>query len=100
MIKLDVNLSEQMQNPNIQGGAAINSLPGNATPQQHALQQLLATLKSPASPQQQQQVLSILKSNPALMAAFIKQRTAQQQQMQQQSQHVQQQQQQQVNLFN
>ncbi|KAL4648694.1 CREB-binding protein-like isoform X3 [Arapaima gigas] len=40
------------------------------------LQDLLRTLKSPSSPQQQQQVLRILKSNPQLMAAFIKQRTA------------------------
>uniref|UniRef100_W5M4A1 histone acetyltransferase n=1 Tax=Lepisosteus oculatus TaxID=7918 RepID=W5M4A1_LEPOC len=40
-----------------------------------ALQDLLRTLKSPSSPQQQQQVLNILKSNPQLMAAFIKQRT-------------------------
>nr|7OSW_A Chain A, NCBD [Homo sapiens] len=44
-----------------------------------ALQQLLQTLKSPNSPQQQQQVLHILKSNPQLMAAFIKQRSQQQQ---------------------
>lgn len=44
----------------------------NPVPQQ-ALQQLLATLKSPQTPQQQQQVLQILKSNPQLMAAFIKQ---------------------------
>uniref|UniRef100_A0A8C0IFJ1 histone acetyltransferase n=1 Tax=Bubo bubo TaxID=30461 RepID=A0A8C0IFJ1_BUBBB len=42
----------------------------------NALQDLLRTLKSPSSPQQQQQVLNILKSNPQLMAAFIKQRTA------------------------
>ncbi|KAG8433240.1 hypothetical protein GDO86_017500 [Hymenochirus boettgeri] len=42
----------------------------------NALQDLLRTLKSPSSPQQQQQVLNILKSNPHLMAAFIKQRTA------------------------
>uniref|UniRef100_A0A3Q1FDS4 histone acetyltransferase n=1 Tax=Acanthochromis polyacanthus TaxID=80966 RepID=A0A3Q1FDS4_9TELE len=47
---------------------------GNIAPS--ALQDLLRTLKSPTSPQQQQQVLSILKSNPQLMAAFIKQRTA------------------------
>ncbi|KAJ8246212.1 hypothetical protein GJAV_G00265080 [Gymnothorax javanicus] len=40
-----------------------------------ALQDLLRTLKSPSSPQQQQQVLHILKANPQLMAAFIKQRT-------------------------
>merc|ERR1740116_21548 len=39
-----------------------------------SLQQLIQALKSPQSPQQQQQVLQILKSNPSLMAAFIKQR--------------------------
>uniref|UniRef100_A0A3P8WIV3 histone acetyltransferase n=1 Tax=Cynoglossus semilaevis TaxID=244447 RepID=A0A3P8WIV3_CYNSE len=50
-------------------------IPGNIAPS--ALQELLRTLKSPSSPQQQQQVLNILKSNPHLMAAFIKQRTAQ-----------------------
>uniref|UniRef100_A0A671Y8Q0 histone acetyltransferase n=1 Tax=Sparus aurata TaxID=8175 RepID=A0A671Y8Q0_SPAAU len=49
-------------------------MPGNIAPS--ALQELLRTLKSPSSPQQQQQVLNILKSNPHLMAAFIKQRTA------------------------
>lgn len=49
-------------------------IPGNIPPS--ALQDLLRTLKSPSSPQQQQQVLNILKSNPHLMAAFIKQRTA------------------------
>ncbi|XP_068192840.1 CREB binding protein b isoform X2 [Antennarius striatus] len=49
-------------------------VPGNIAPS--ALQELLFTLKSPSSPQQQQQVLNILKSNPHLMAAFIKQRTA------------------------
>ncbi len=48
--------------------------PGAIAP--NALQDLLLTLKSPSSPQQQQQVLNILKSNPQLMAAFIKQRTA------------------------
>ncbi|XP_054865968.1 CREB-binding protein isoform X4 [Amphiprion ocellaris] len=64
----------------------------------NALQDLLRTLKSPSSPQQQQQVLNILKSNPQLMAAFIKQRTAKyhanqpQQQQQQQPQAGQQQQ--------
>ncbi|XP_013769098.1 CREB binding protein b [Pundamilia nyererei] len=66
-------------------------MPGNIAPS--ALRELLDTLKSPSSPQQQQQVLSILKSNPHLMAAFIKQRTAkyqanqpqQQQQAQQQN---------------
>nr|6ES6_B Chain B, NCBD [Homo sapiens] len=42
----------------------------------NALQDLLRTLRSPSSPQQQQQVLNILKSNPQLMAAFIKQRAA------------------------
>uniref|UniRef100_A0A8C6NTI8 histone acetyltransferase n=1 Tax=Nothobranchius furzeri TaxID=105023 RepID=A0A8C6NTI8_NOTFU len=63
----------------------------------NALQDLLRTLKSPSSPQQQQQVLNILKSNPQLMAAFIKQRTAKyhaNQPQQQQPQVGQQQQQQ------
>ncbi len=46
-----------MRNPKIEGEAAINSLPGNAT----SLQQISATLKSQASPQQKQQVLNTLK---------------------------------------
>uniref|UniRef100_A0A672NDS8 histone acetyltransferase n=1 Tax=Sinocyclocheilus grahami TaxID=75366 RepID=A0A672NDS8_SINGR len=50
---------------------------------------LLRTLKSPSSPQQQQQVLNILKSNPHLMAAFIKQRTAKYQASQPQQQNPQ-----------
>uniref|UniRef100_A0A671K317 histone acetyltransferase n=1 Tax=Sinocyclocheilus anshuiensis TaxID=1608454 RepID=A0A671K317_9TELE len=49
-------------------GAAAGNLP------QGALQDLLRTLRSPSSPLQQQQVLNILRSNPQLMAAFIKQR--------------------------
>ncbi|KAJ8298017.1 hypothetical protein KUTeg_024548 [Tegillarca granosa] len=53
--------------------------PQGQTPH-NALQQLLQTLKSPTSPQQQRQVLQILRSNPQLMAAFIRQRTQQQQQ--------------------
>lgn len=57
---------------------------GNIAPS--ALQELLRTLKSPNSPQQQHQVLTILKSNPHLMAAFIKQRTAKYQANQQQQQ--------------
>lgn len=56
-------------------------MPGNFAPS--ALQELLRTLKSPTSPQQQRQVLSILKSNPQLMAAFIKQRTLKYQAQQQ-----------------
>ncbi|XP_072225493.1 CREB binding protein b isoform X4 [Leuresthes tenuis] len=67
-------------------------MPSNIT--QNALQELLRTLKSPSSPQQQQQVLSILKSNPHLMAAFIKQRTAKYQANQPQQQQQQQAQQQ------
>ncbi|XP_051573028.1 CREB-binding protein-like isoform X2 [Myxocyprinus asiaticus] len=60
----------QAPTPGMQQRGVANSIaPG-------ALQDLLRTLKSPSSPQQQQQVLNILKSNPHLMAAFIKQRTA------------------------
>ncbi|KAM7382020.1 hypothetical protein PAMA_012745 [Pampus argenteus] len=43
---------------------------------QGALHDLLRTLRSPSSPLQQQQVLNILRSNPTLMAAFIRQRAA------------------------
>ena len=41
-----------------------------------ALHQLLQTLRGPNTPQQQQQqqVVQILRSNPQLMAAFVKQR--------------------------
>ncbi|XP_043844349.1 CREB-binding protein isoform X3 [Dromiciops gliroides] len=56
--------------PRMPGVQPPRSIPPNA------LQDLLRTLKSPSSPQQQQQVLNILKANPQLMAAFIKQRTA------------------------
>uniref|UniRef100_A0A3Q3VT39 histone acetyltransferase n=1 Tax=Mola mola TaxID=94237 RepID=A0A3Q3VT39_MOLML len=54
----------------IAGAAASGNLP------QAALQDLLRTLRSPSSHLQQQQVLNILRSNPPLMAAFIRQRTA------------------------
>ncbi|QQP38249.1 CREB binding protein, partial [Caligus rogercresseyi] len=47
-------------------------------PTKQSLQMLIQALKSPSSQQQQQQVLTILKSNPSLMAAFIKQRQANQ----------------------
>lgn len=40
--------------------------------QKQALAQLLQTLRSPTTPEQQQQILHILKTNPQLMAAFIK----------------------------
>ncbi|XP_060705627.1 histone acetyltransferase p300-like [Hemiscyllium ocellatum] len=50
--------------------------PNRGTIPQGALQDLLRTLRSPSSPMQQQQVLAILRSNPQLMAAFIKQRAA------------------------
>ncbi|XP_014667428.1 PREDICTED: histone acetyltransferase p300-like [Priapulus caudatus] len=69
----------------LQPGGGGGPRPNNPVPQ-HALQQLMSTLRSPASPQQQQEVLNILKSYPQLMAAFIKQRTQQQQQQQQQQQ--------------
>nr|XP_057905325.1 CREB binding protein b isoform X2 [Doryrhamphus excisus] len=60
-------------------------MPGNIAP--NALQELRRTLRSPSSPQQQQQVLNILKSNPPLMAAFIKQRAAKYQASQPQQNH-------------
>ncbi|XP_014253868.1 CREB-binding protein isoform X3 [Cimex lectularius] len=60
----------------------------NPAVQKQALQQLLQTLRSPTTPEQQQQILHILKTNPQLMAAFIKQRQQQQQQQQQQNQQA------------
>lgn len=56
------------------GASAVNH-PG-ISPQQHqkALQQLMLTLRMPSCPEQQAQILQILKANPHLMAAFIKQR--------------------------
>lgn len=69
--------------PPLQGGgarlavgdlAAAAAAGGNVTQQRQALQQLMHTLKSPHSPEQQQKILAILKSNPQLMAAFIKNR--------------------------
>ncbi|XP_044018389.1 histone lysine acetyltransferase CREBBP-like [Aphidius gifuensis] len=42
-----------------------------------SLQQLLQVLRSPSTPEQQSQILQILKSNPPLMVAFIKQRQQQ-----------------------
>jgi hypothetical protein len=49
--------------------------PSQPNPPKEALQQLMATLKSPASgPDQQKQITQILKSNPQLMAVFIKER--------------------------
>merc|ERR1719412_1453856 len=56
----------QMQQPG-QGGQ-------QPKPTRQSLDQLLLALKSPNSEEQRQQVLTILKSNPSLMAAFIKQR--------------------------
>lgn len=70
-----------------QGGPSAPLSVGNiraGTPIPQVLQQLLATLKSPQTPQAQDEVLHILKSHPALMAAFIKQRQQGQQQQNQQ----------------
>ena len=65
-----------------QGGLAMEGAGGLRQPQppaifnmtKQALQQLLEILKSPNTPEKQQQVLQILKSDPQLMAAFIKER--------------------------
>ena len=46
---------------------------GAAAPSPQAVQQLINALKSPSSPQQQQKLLQILKSNPQLMSAFLRQ---------------------------
>lgn len=56
------------------GAATLGAATGGSGLHKQALQQLMQTLRSPQSPEQQQQILAILKSNPQLMAAFIKQR--------------------------
>jgi E1A/CREB-binding protein len=48
----------------------------------------LQTLKEPSTPEQQQQVVTILRSNPQLMAAFVKQRSILMQQNQNQHQQL------------
>ena len=48
-------------------------------PTMQSLQQLITALKSP-NPRQKQQAMNILKANPNLMKAFLKQRNQQQQQ--------------------
>ncbi|XP_075233489.1 histone acetyltransferase p300-like [Lycorma delicatula] len=105
---LQPNAGLRQQNPQLlhsagQGAAGQAGLPMGSTvslrqpqaqPQQNsglhkqALHQLLQTLRSPTSSEQQQQILHILKSNPQLVAAFIKQQTVFQQQQQQQQSAV------------
>ena len=65
------------------GGANKNSTPDQVAadqpkPTMQSLQQLITALKSPnTSQQQQQEVMNILKANPTLMKAFLKQRNQQ-----------------------
>lgn len=62
--------------PGNQGGALPQNIqvPNNQPQQKQTLQQLMQTLKNPSGPEHQAQLLQILKSNPQIMAAFIKQR--------------------------
>ncbi|KAJ8263930.1 hypothetical protein GJAV_G00143190, partial [Gymnothorax javanicus] len=66
-------VAAQQQQQQQQAGVRGVSAGGGNVPQP-ALQDLLRTLRSPGSPMQLQQVLNILRSNPQLMAAFIKHR--------------------------
>ena len=75
------------QQPGGQQAGGSQPVPLRASRQ--SLQQLITALRSPSSTQQQQQVMSILKSNPSLMAAFIKQRKQAMQQARQQAMHQQ-----------
>lgn len=56
------------------GAPGLGAGTGGSGLHKEALKQLMQTLRSPQSPEQQQQILAILKSNPQLMAACIKQR--------------------------
>lgn len=62
--------------PGIQGALPQNiQVPNNQPQQKQTLSQLMQSLKNPTGgPEQQAQLLQILKSNPQIMAAFIKQR--------------------------
>merc|ERR1719400_790493 len=76
-IRPGMAMQGQMQGMPGPGAPGQPNMPGQGQGQRQtmqSLQQLIHALKSPQSPQQQQQVLQILKSNPSLMAAFIKQR--------------------------
>ena len=67
--------SQIPRQPGVIGGPVGQVGPGGtSTMHNRAYHQLIATLKSPTTPEQQNQILHILKSNPSLMAAFIKQR--------------------------
>jgi len=68
------NISVQPQAPGTPvTPAGTTTQQASAAGNQAALQKLLQTLRSPASPQQQHEVLSILKNSPQLMATFINQ---------------------------
>ncbi|XP_028990766.1 histone acetyltransferase p300 isoform X3 [Betta splendens] len=67
---------QQQMNQQQAGNRGMMQVMGAANLSQGALQDLLRTLRSPSSPLQQQQVLNILRTNPTLMAAFIRQRAA------------------------
>ncbi|XP_074552379.1 histone acetyltransferase p300 isoform X2 [Halichoeres trimaculatus] len=77
-----LNISTQQQQTagggatGVSGAAGAQGITAGGNIPQAALQDLLRTLRSPSSPLQQQQVLNILRSNPQLMAAFIKQRAS------------------------
>lgn len=62
--------------PGVIGGGPVSQVGPQvqSTMHKHVLQQLMQTLKNPHTPEQQNQILQILKSNPPIMAAFIKQR--------------------------
>ena len=72
-------VQQQQQQPTSGvAGSSINQRP----PSQQAFQQFISALRTPSTPEQQRQVLHLLKSNPQLMACFIKQKTAQQERAQ------------------
>ncbi|GLH12031.1 CREB binding protein [Gryllus bimaculatus] len=73
------NIRTQQPGTSHGDSGAEGNAPGLSSIEKPALQQLLTVLKSPNTPEQQAKILQILKSNPQLMAAFIKQREAFQQ---------------------
>lgn len=69
--------TSQMGNAGVRPGFQGQNPPYTAGTSREALKDLMDTLKSPSSgPEQHRQILQILKANPQLMAAFIKQRVS------------------------
>ena len=69
-------MAKDTQMPRQLVGGHVNHVEPQTQSNMHnpSLQQLIEILKNPHTPEQQNKILQMLKSNPSLMSAFIKQR--------------------------